>query len=126
MLMFGWQGATCIDEWTMAACNLAMGATLVLAGGGAYSLDDVLLKRNTGLGDRAWFRWLAGSLPLPLTNTAFRTISGSRFWPQFWSSTSEPTAIIAARLSRRSTAGRSAPGGTTLRSATALCCPMAA
>jgi uncharacterized membrane protein YphA (DoxX/SURF4 family) len=41
MLMFGWQGATCIDEWTMAACNLAMGATLVLAGGGAYSLDNV-------------------------------------------------------------------------------------
>jgi thiosulfate dehydrogenase [quinone] large subunit len=27
MLMFGWQGATCIDEWTMAACNLAMGTT---------------------------------------------------------------------------------------------------
>src|SRR6266481_197555 len=25
MLMFGWQGATCIDEWTMAACNLAIG-----------------------------------------------------------------------------------------------------
>src|SRR5882724_8349352 len=24
MLMFGWQGATCIDEWTMAACNLAI------------------------------------------------------------------------------------------------------
>src|ERR1700688_1997794 len=23
MLMFGWQGATCIDEWTMAASNLA-------------------------------------------------------------------------------------------------------
>jgi uncharacterized membrane protein YphA (DoxX/SURF4 family) len=21
MLMFGWQGATCIDEWTMAACK---------------------------------------------------------------------------------------------------------
>jgi len=31
MAMFGWQGATCIDEWTMAACNLAMGATLLLA-----------------------------------------------------------------------------------------------
>ena len=27
MAMFGWQGATCIDEWTMAACNLAMGAS---------------------------------------------------------------------------------------------------
>src|SRR5438132_10613881 len=74
MLMFGWQGATCIDEWTMAACNLAMGATLVLAGGGAYSLDNVLLKRNPGLADRTWFRWLAGSLPLPLTDPAFRNL----------------------------------------------------
>ena len=46
MLMFGWQGATCIDEWTMAACNLAMGATLLLAGSGACSLDNVLLRRK--------------------------------------------------------------------------------
>jgi uncharacterized membrane protein YphA (DoxX/SURF4 family) len=75
MLMFGWQGGTCIDEWTMAACNLAMGATLVLAGGGAYSLDNVLVKRNPGLADRASFRWLAGSLPLPLTDTAFRNLA---------------------------------------------------
>src|SRR5467141_1561513 len=74
MAMFGWQGATCIDEWTMAACNLAMGASLVLVGGGAYSLDNVLLKRNPGLADRGWFRWLAGSLPLPLTDTAFRNL----------------------------------------------------
>ncbi len=74
MLMFGWQGATCIDEWTMAACNLAMGATLVLAGGGAYSLDNVLLKRKFELADRAWFRWLAGSLPLPLKDMAFRNL----------------------------------------------------
>jgi thiosulfate dehydrogenase (quinone) len=74
MLMFGWQGGTCVDEWTMAACNLAMGATLVLAGGGAYSLDNVLLERHPRLVDRAWFRWLAGSLPLPLTDTAFRNL----------------------------------------------------
>jgi uncharacterized membrane protein YphA (DoxX/SURF4 family) len=74
MLMFGWQGGTCIDEWTMATCNLAMGATLALAGGGAYSLDNVLLERNPHLADRAWFRWLAGSLPLPLTDTAFRNL----------------------------------------------------
>src|SRR5580692_11782042 len=45
MLMFGWQGATCIDEWTMAASNLAMGATLMLAGGGAFSVDSALLNR---------------------------------------------------------------------------------
>jgi uncharacterized membrane protein YphA (DoxX/SURF4 family) len=75
MLMFGWQGATCIDEWTMAACNVAMGATVMLAGSGAYSLDNVLLQRNPDLADRAWFRWLAGSLPLPLTDAAFRNLS---------------------------------------------------
>ena len=74
MLMFGWQGGTCIDEWTMAACNLATGATLMLAGGGAYSLDNVLLKRSPRLADRAWLRWLAGSLPLPLADTAFRNL----------------------------------------------------
>jgi thiosulfate dehydrogenase [quinone] large subunit len=74
MLMFGWQGGTCIDEWTMAACNLAMGATLVLAGSGAYSLDNVLLRRRPALVDRAWFRWLAGSLPLPLGDAAFREL----------------------------------------------------
>jgi uncharacterized membrane protein YphA (DoxX/SURF4 family) len=74
MLMFGWQGATCIDEWTMAACNLAMGATLLLAGSGAYSLDNVLLRRNPALAARPWFRWLGGSLPLPMGDAGFRTI----------------------------------------------------
>jgi thiosulfate dehydrogenase [quinone] large subunit len=67
MAMFGWQGATCIDEWTMAACNLAMGATILMAGGSAYSLDNVLLRRNPSLARRPWFRWISGSLPLPDT-----------------------------------------------------------
>src|ERR1700737_563554 len=40
MLMFGWQGATCIDEWPMAACNLPRGATLVLGGRGAWAIDN--------------------------------------------------------------------------------------
>ena len=74
MLMFGWQGATCIDEWTMAACNLAMGATLLLAGSGAWSLDNALLRRNPELADRGWFRWASGSLPLPMTDTGFHKL----------------------------------------------------
>src|ERR1700741_4615380 len=65
MAMFGWQGATCIDEWTMAACNLAMGATPLLGGSGAYSVDNVLIGRYPGLTGKSWFRWMAGSLPLP-------------------------------------------------------------
>jgi thiosulfate dehydrogenase (quinone) len=75
MLMFGWQGATCIDEWTMAACNLAMGTTLLLGGGGAYSLDNVLLRRNYSLADRPWFRWTSGSLPLPQTDAGFQKLA---------------------------------------------------
>src|SRR5258708_7243243 len=75
MLMFGWQGATCIDEWTMAACNLAMGASLLLAGSGAYSLDNVLLQRNPALAGKRWFRWASGSLPLPQTDGGFRTLA---------------------------------------------------
>ncbi len=74
MLMFGWQGATCIDEWTMAAANLAMGATLLLAGSGAWSLDNVLLRRAPALAGRGWFRWACGSLPLPIGDAAFRAL----------------------------------------------------
>lgn len=72
MLMFGWQGATCIDEWTMAACNLAMGATLLLGGGGAYAVDNLALKRRPSLASTVWFRWFGGSLPLPLDASASR------------------------------------------------------
>src|ERR1700757_3289538 len=75
MAMFGWQGATCIDEWTMAACNLAMGATLLLGGSGAFSTDNVLIRRIPGLATTPWFRWMAGSLPLPLTDIGFRNLT---------------------------------------------------
>jgi thiosulfate dehydrogenase [quinone] large subunit len=75
MAMFGWQGATCIDEWTMAACNLAMGATLLLGGSGAYAIDNVLIRRNPALAGRTWFRWTGGSLPLPLKDIAFRNLA---------------------------------------------------
>src|ERR1700688_2672925 len=75
MAMFGWQGATCIDEWTMAACNLAMGATLLLAGSAAGSVDNVLVRRNPTLAATAWFRWASGSMPLPQTDGGFRTLA---------------------------------------------------
>src|ERR1700739_2268931 len=75
MAMFGWQGATCIDEWTMAACNPARGATLLLAGSGAWSVDNVLLRRNPAQANKPWFRWMTGSLPLPLEDGAFRNLA---------------------------------------------------
>jgi thiosulfate dehydrogenase (quinone) len=75
MLMFGWQGATCIDEWTMAACNLAIGATLMLGGSGAFSLDNALLARKPALAKRGWFRWMSGALPLPMRSGAFQKLA---------------------------------------------------
>ena len=64
MILFGWQGATCIDEWTMAACNFGIGATLLIGGGGAYSIDSWLMRRRPATAAKPWFRWLASG-PLP-------------------------------------------------------------
>jgi thiosulfate dehydrogenase (quinone) len=75
MLMFGWQGATCIDEWTMAACNLAIGATLMLGGSSAFSLDNALLARKPAFAERGWFRWMSGALPLPMRSDAFQKLA---------------------------------------------------
>src|SRR6266852_7800004 len=75
MLMFGWQGATCIDEWTMAACDLAIGATLMLGGSGAFSLDSALLARKPALATRGWFRWMSGALPLPMRSGTFQKLA---------------------------------------------------
>lgn len=74
MFLFGWQGATCIDEWTMAACNLAMGVTLVLCGSNAYSVDNVLLRNKPARANSLWFRWICGSLPLPLNTSSYKKL----------------------------------------------------
>jgi len=75
MLMFCWQGASCIDEWTMAAANLDMGATLMLAGSGAFSVDHALLHRSPRLARSTWFRWCGGALPLPIRDDSFGTLA---------------------------------------------------
>src|SRR5579883_257447 len=58
MLLFGWQGATCIDEWTMASANFAMGVTLFVTGASAYSVDSWLMRRHPALTRKTWFQWL--------------------------------------------------------------------
>lgn len=55
LLVFGWQGATCLDEWTMAVATLSMGFTLGLSGAPIYSIDAWLLKRYPKLFHRQWF-----------------------------------------------------------------------
>lgn len=64
MLLYGWQGATCIDEWTMAASNFGMGMSLLLAGSSVWSLDSVIARRNPALAAKPWFPWISSG-PLP-------------------------------------------------------------
>jgi thiosulfate dehydrogenase [quinone] large subunit len=49
--------------------QLAIGATLMLGGSGAFSLDSALLARNSALAERGWFRWISGALPLPMRSS---------------------------------------------------------
>jgi uncharacterized membrane protein YphA (DoxX/SURF4 family) len=66
MLMFGWLGSTCVDEWTMASNSFAMGLGIMIAGGGSWwSLDHWVAKKCPRLARRAWFPWIfSGPLPV--------------------------------------------------------------
>ncbi|RDI44548.1 TQO small subunit DoxD [Aquicella lusitana] len=72
MLIFGWQGSTCMDEWTMAVANLAIGLTLALSGSPIYSVDHWLLRRYPRLNKQWWFLSLASG---PWSFTTLRRVS---------------------------------------------------
>lgn len=42
MLIFGWMGFDCLDEWTMAALGFAISVGVMLYGPGAWSIDKLL------------------------------------------------------------------------------------
>jgi len=63
MLIFGWMGSTCLDEWTMAVSGLAMSSAVFLAGGGTWSLDS-LIGRTAWADRNGWSNWVfSGPLP---------------------------------------------------------------
>jgi thiosulfate dehydrogenase [quinone] large subunit len=64
MLIFGWMGSTCLDEWTMAVSGVAMSSAVFLAGGGAWSLDARLIAPASWARRNAWSNWIfSGPLP---------------------------------------------------------------
>jgi thiosulfate dehydrogenase (quinone) len=63
MLIFGWMGSTCLDEWTMAVSGVAMSSAVFLAGGGEWSLDQ-RLGRTAWAQRNGWLNWIASG-PLP-------------------------------------------------------------
>ena len=63
MLIFGWMGSTCLDEWTMAVSGVAMSSAIFLAGGGAWSVDR-FIGRSQWAERNTWSTWLfSGPLP---------------------------------------------------------------
>ncbi len=70
MLIFGWMGSTCLDEWTMAVSGLAMSSAVFLAGGGTWSLDN-LIGRSGWAERNGWTAWVfSGPLPEGSVRTA--------------------------------------------------------
>jgi thiosulfate dehydrogenase (quinone) len=64
MLIFGWMGSTCLDEWTMAVSGVAMSSAVFLAGGGAWSLDERFVAPTAWARRTPWLNWIASG-PLP-------------------------------------------------------------
>lgn len=58
MLVAGWLGSTCLDEWTVAALGMSFGLCLFLSGSGPYSLDTYLYKHFPHMARHPWFGWL--------------------------------------------------------------------
>lgn len=59
LVNFGWEGATCLDEWTMAVSNFAMALVLILSGSPKYSIDNWLLKHYPKLQQNKFFHVFA-------------------------------------------------------------------
>jgi uncharacterized membrane protein YphA (DoxX/SURF4 family) len=76
MLSFGWEGGTCLDEWTMAVSSFAMALTLILSGSPIYSLDNLLLKRFPPLQQHNLFKLFASG---PLSDQLLKRLA-ILFW----------------------------------------------
>lgn len=72
MFTFGWQGSTCMDEWTMSICNIAMGMTLMIFGSSVYSIDAWFLQRYPLLMQR---RGVGLLMSAPLSNRVMKVSS---------------------------------------------------
>ena len=66
LLGSGWIGTTCLDEWQIGVLGVAGGFTLFLSGGGHYSLDNWMQKKQMRISSSKYFTILgSGSLQIP-------------------------------------------------------------
>ena len=71
LLGAGWLGSTCLDEWQVGVLGMAAGFTLMLTGGGSFTIDNHLLARHRKISSWKFFSWLASG-ELPLAETTLR------------------------------------------------------
>ncbi len=74
LLGSGWLGTTCLDEWQIGVLGVAAGFTIFLSGGGDYSLDQSLIRKNKSFVSKKWFL-LLGSGALPWKEENIRRIA---------------------------------------------------
>ena len=74
LLGAGWLGTTCLDEWQIGVLGVAAGFTLMLTGGGSFSIDHRLLAIHSRITSWKWFPWLASG-ELPLAETSLRRLA---------------------------------------------------
>jgi len=77
LLGSGWLGTTCVDEWQIGVLGLAAGFTLMLTGGGRFTIDNHLLTTHRKIASQNWFPWLAsGELPFEGTRLQLVALIG--------------------------------------------------
>ena len=74
LLGAGWLGTTCLDEWQIGVLGVAAGFTLMLTGGGCFTIDNHLLATRRKITSWKWFPRLASG-ELPLAETRLRPVA---------------------------------------------------
>lgn len=59
LLGSGWIGTTCLDEWQIGVLGVASGFSLFIMGGGRFSMDEFLIRKNKSFTHKKWFAKLA-------------------------------------------------------------------
>lgn len=76
LLGAGWLGTTCLDEWQIGVLGVAAGFTVFLSGGGKYSMDAYLQRKDIFV--KRWSVWLgSGLLPIREKLLARIVLTGS-------------------------------------------------
>lgn len=76
LLGAGWLGSTCLDEWQIGVSGVAAGFTMMMAGSGYYSMDNLIFGKYISDRKHNWLIWLTSGR-LPMADSGLKRMS---FW----------------------------------------------